>query len=211
MDNFAKARAIAAQLKDGASPRRVRAVDNIVVACQGLMAAGAKLGATPVANKISELGLAGGPKQQSIYNSKELKTLIAAFADETPQDKTSRGANASYSSDEEELMKTLVTPRLKSMFRDILAERDKASAQMRLLDAFVTKLKKSNGALDDMKGTAAATLEHDSEEDAAIVRKFLEVLFNYGFDLKDGEIVKGDKPTGSRKFVEVLQKRGLLG
>ena len=214
MTDFAKSRAIAAELKDGASPRRVRAVENLAVACEKLIGSGGKVSYSSVADKIEALGLRGGPKAQSIYNTEDLKALINSYTEAAPAKVETRSAKASFSSDEEEIMSALGTQRLKSMFRDILADRDKARAQMRLLDGFVTKLKQSNGSfVADSPSQPAEIAEHSvdqSEDDVAIVDRFFDVLYDYDFNLVDGEIVKGRKPTGSREFVELLQRKGLL-
>ncbi len=210
MGDFSKARAIASEISDGKSARRVKAVNNIVLACEKLIKEGGRVSYTSVAVMIEALALQGGPKAQSIYNTDELKALITAFADEVSPKDQARGAKASFSSDEEEIMTYLDTPRLKSMFRDIVAERSKALTQMRLLDGFVTKMKQSGGSLNEFKVPGASLIEDHSDEDAVIVDKFFKVLFDYGFDLEEGEIVKGGKPTGSREFVDLLQKRGLL-
>jgi hypothetical protein len=210
MGDLSKARAIALEISDGKSARRVKAVNNIVLACEKLIKEGGKVSYTSVAVMIEGLDLKGGPKAQSIYNTEELKTLITAFADEVPPKEQARGAKASFSSDEEEIIAYLDTPRLKSMFRDIIAERSKALTQMRLLDGFVTKMKQSVGTPNELRVPATHLMEDHSDEDVAIVKKFLKVLFDYGFDLEEGEIVKGGKPTGSREFVDLLQKRGLL-
>ncbi|WP_078520917.1 gamma-mobile-trio protein GmtX [Thioclava sp. F28-4] len=210
MGDFTKAHVIASQISDGKSPRRVKAVKNIVAACQKLIEDNTTVTYASVAERIEALGLQGGPKAQSIYNTDDLKALINAFADEATPKEVARSAKASFSTDEEEIMDALPTPRLKSMFRDIVADRSKALTQMRLLDAFVTKIKQSGGAIHGSGGNAATKIEHHSDEETAIVRDFFEVLFDYGFDLEDGEIVKGGKPTNSRKFVALLQRKGLL-
>ena len=210
MDDFAKAHAIASEVSENKSPRRVRAVNNIVAACGNLIEEKTAITYASVAEKIEALGLQGGPKAQSIYNTDDLKSLINAFAEAGAAKKIARSAKESFSTDEEVIMDALPTPRLRSMFRDIVADRSKALTQMRLLDGFVAKIKKSGGVIDGRGGDATFAIENPSKEEEAIVRNFFEVLFDYGFDLEDGEIVKGGKPTGSRDFVELLQKRGLL-
>lgn len=210
MGDFAKAHAIASEISDGKSPRRVKAVKNIVAACRKLIEESAAVTYASVAERIEALGWQGGPKAQSIYNTDDLKALINAFAEEAAPKETTRSAKASFSTDEEEIMDALPTPRLKSMFRDIVADRSKALTQMRLLDGFVTKMKQSGTAIDGSDGNTNVMIEHYSEKEAETVRKFFSVLFDYGFDLEDGEIVKGSKPTGSREFVELLRKKGLL-
>ncbi|MEP3588846.1 MAG: gamma-mobile-trio protein GmtX [Marinobacter sp.] len=210
MGNFAKAHAIASEISDGKSPRRVKAVNNIVAACKKLIEESAAVTYSSVAERIEALGLQGGPKAQSIYNTDDLKALINAFAEEAAPKETVRSAKASFSSDEEEIMNALSTPRLKSMFRDIVTDRSKALTQMRLLDGFITKMKQSGTAIDGSDGNTNGMIEHVSDKEAEIVRKFFLVLFDYGFDLEDGEIVKGNRPTNSRKFVALMQKKGLL-
>ena len=210
MGNFAKAHAIASEISDGKSPRRVKAVRNIVAACEKLIEENTALTYVSVAERIEALGLQGGPKAQSIYNTDDLKGLIDAFAEEGSPREVARNAKASFSTDEEEILAALLTPRLKSMFRDIVADRSKALTQMRLLDSFVTKMKKTNGATDGSEVNAIVTVEHKLSEEKAVIREFFEVLFDYGFNLEDGEIVKGGKPTNSRKFVALMQKKGVL-
>lgn len=210
MGDFKKQRAIASELKQSASPRRVKAVDNIVAACEALIKEGGKVTYVFVAEKIDALGLKGGPKAQSIYNNDDLKTLISSYIDIVPPRADARGKNKAASSDEEELLEALSTPRLKSMFRDVIAERDRAKAQMRILDGFVTKIKNSNGYLG-VEDVAVPVVEKRMDEEAAIVDEFFNILYDYGFDLVDGEVVRGSKPTGSRKFVELLRRKGLLG
>ncbi|MFG6592139.1 gamma-mobile-trio protein GmtX [Sulfitobacter sp. 1A12157] len=210
MGDFVKAHAIASEISNGKSPRRVRAVKNIVAACKKIIEENGSVTFASVAERIELLGLQGGPKAQSIYNTDDLKALIRAFAEEAAPKEVTRSANASFSSDEEEIMAALLTPRLKSMFRDIVADRSKALTQMRLLDSFVTKMKKTNGAIDGSEGNAIVTIGHNSNEEIEIVREFFEVLVDYGFNLEDGEIVKGNRPTNSRKFVALMQKKGLL-
>lgn len=209
MGDFKKQRAIASELKQSTSPRRVKAVDNIVVACETLIKEDAKVTYVFVAEKIDALGLKGGPKAQSIYNNADLKTLINSYIDKVPPRANARGKNNAASSDEEELLEALSTPRLKSMFRDVLAERDKAKAQMRILDGFVTKIKNTNGYLG-VEDVAVPAVNHPSDEEVAIVEEFFTILYDYGFDLVDGEVVKGSKPTGSRKFVDLLRRKGLF-
>tara|TARA_R110002049_G_scaffold114739_1_gene266075 strand:+ start:2753 stop:3406 length:654 start_codon:yes stop_codon:yes gene_type:complete len=214
MSDFAKSHAIAAKLKDGASPRRVRAVDNIVVACEKIIREGGKVSYSSVAEKIEALGLKGGPKAQSIYNTGDLKTLINSYTEALPAQVEARSSKASFSSDEEEIMSALGTQRLKSMFRDVLADRYKAKAEMRLLDGFVTNLKQSNGSFVAQTASQPAVIADQSsgqsEDDIAIVDRFFDVLYDYNFNLVDGEILKGKKPTGSQEFVELLQRKGLL-
>lgn len=214
MSNFAKSNAIAAELKDGASARRVRAVANIVVACEKIMREGGKVSYSSVAEKIEALGLKGGPKAQSIYNAADLKALINSYTETPPAQVEARGAKASFSSDEEEIMSLLGTQRLKSMFRDILADRDKAKAEMRLLDGFVTKLKQSNGSFVEENESRSAAISDQSsvqsKDDIAIVDRFFDVLYDYNFTLAEGEILRGKKPTGSQEFVELLLRKGLL-
>lgn len=210
MGDFKKQRAIASELKQSASPRRVKAVDNIVAACEALTKEDAKVTYVFVAEKIDALGLKGGPKAQSIYNNADLKTLINSYIDTVPSKADALGKTKAASSDEEELLEALSTPRLKSMFRDVLAERDKAKAQMRILDGFLTKIKNSNEYLG-VHDVAVPAVEHQLDEEVAIVKEFFNILYDYGFDLVDGEVVKGSKPTGSRKFVDLLRRKGLLG
>lgn len=210
MGDYKKQRAIASELKHGASPRRVKAVDNIVAACEALLKEDGKVTYVLVAEKIDALGLKGGPKAQSIYNNDDLKTLISSYIDEVPPRADVRGKNKADSSDEDELLEALSTIRLKSMFRDVIAERDKAKAQMRILDGFVTKIKNSNGNLG-IEDVAVPAVEDQSDGEVAIVKEFFDILYDYGFDLVDGEVVKGSKPTGSRKFVGLLRRKGLLG
>lgn len=214
MSDFAKTHAIAAELKDGASPRRIRAVDNIVVACEKIIREGGKASYSLVADKIEDLGLKGGPKAQSIYNSEDLKALINSFTETSPAQVEARSSKASFSSDEEEIMSAIGTQRLKSMFRDILADRDKAKAEMRLLDSFLTKLKQSNGTFVAKDASQPAAIPdqsaRQSKDDIAIVDRFFDVLYDYNFNLVDGEILKGKKPTGSQEFVELLRRKGLL-
>lgn len=210
MADFSKARLLAAELKSGSSHRRQRVVDNIVTACEKIIGEGGKVSAAEIEKKARELGL-DGPKKQSIYNAKdELGPLVSTYAESQAVEKPKRGAKASYSSDEEELLAALGSQRHKSMFREVVADRDRARDQLRLLDSFVSWMKQSNTLVDGTNPESLSAIEYHSPDDHAIVEKFFGVLYDYGFDLQDGEIVKSGKPTGSRDFVTIMQKRGLL-
>ena len=107
-------------------------------------------------------------------------------------------------------MEAIVNKRLKSMLRDLIADRNKAKEQMKILDNFVRNMKSSDLFLGQTAITETPALEkHTALTDAqkSTIRYFFEkTLDGYGFDLEGEDLVRKGRPIGARDFVALMQK-----
>ncbi|WP_282152016.1 gamma-mobile-trio protein GmtX [Ruegeria atlantica] len=208
MTDLDVAMALAGELKQNGSARRVTAVNNIVQACHHLLEQKQKINVANVVATAKALGLKG-PAASSIYNAEELGTLVQAFAKTqkvVPDDTMSRA----LSSDEDELLAAIVNPRLKSMLRDLIADRNKAKQEIRILDNFVRKVKSSDLFLGQTAAQENLALEKQatiSEAEKQVVRHFFEeTLDGYGFELESDDLCRSGRPIGARQFVALMRK-----
>ena len=203
---------IAQELKASPNVRRHRLVDNIVAAGEALRSEDKKISPPCVSRKVSSLGLKGGPAAQTIYNTPELKTLVEAFSSTVQLPKVPDRSKRAFGSDEEEVLSCLDGPRLKSMFRDIVHERDKLKQQMRILDANLKRLSEKAADVTKIESNPVPRISKSDQldETKAAVNELIKALDEYSFELRGDDIVKGARPIGAKRFVQLARHRGWL-
>lgn len=207
MADFSKVDSLAEELKINSGHKRITAIENTVMAGKALVKKGEKITPATIAKMVNELGLKS-PSKQTLYNAKDIFEPLLNLLSEHSKD-VGVTKPKSHGDDATDIMGALPSIRLKSMFNDILVEKDKLAGENRRLGNFLKEIKSTDLINSNAENsTELVAIENKSglsTEAKGAIRNFIEVMENEGYDFEEDDIYIDGRPLLVQSFVKLIQ------